>query len=389
MEKIYLNNAATTWPKPACVAKAVFDFMTDGGANAARGSASERDLKSLDVLFTARAKAAALFGGYAKANPKYVTLTTNVTHSLNILIKGFVKPGMRVVTTSVEHNSVIRPLREAQQNGAFVNVLQCSLKGYLDPHALSEALFEDTDLVIMTHCSNVCGSVQPIEEAAQICARRGVPLVLDCAQTGGLLPIDAEALGVAALCFTGHKGLFGPQGTGGIVWTPEFAEKCSPFIVGGTGSLSHEETQPEAMPDKFEAGTPNLPGIAGLDAALEWIEATGVDKIKKREEKLGDRLEEGLLSIDGVRLLGAAHKEAPRLPVYAFNIAGMDNGVLASRLSERYGVESRPGLHCSPLAHRTLGSFPEGELRLSPGWFSTEEEIDRAIFAIKELAAKK
>ena len=231
MRHIYLNNAATTWPKPQEVPQSVFDFMTRSGANAARGSASERDIKSLDIIFTARARAAKLFGGYAKANPKYVTLTANVTHSLNIVIKGFLKPEMRVVTTSMEHNSVVRPLRELQKQGVLVDVLQCSLRGYLPPKALSEALLEKTDLVVMTHCSNVCGSVQPLEEAAEICARRGVPLVVDCAQTGGLLPVDARELGLAALCFTGHKGLFGPQGTGGIVWNPEFAERCAPLSL--------------------------------------------------------------------------------------------------------------------------------------------------------------
>ena len=359
MRKVYMNNAATTWPKPQEVPDAVYAFMTRDGANASRGSASERDIKSLDILFTARMKAASLFGGYAKANPKYVTLTSNVTHSLNVVIKGFVKSGMRVVTTSMEHNSVVRPLRELQQNGVAVEVIQASLRGY------------------------VCGSVQPIEEIAEICAKRGIPLVVDCAQTGGVLPINASELGLAALCFTGHKGLFGPQGTGGIVWKPEFAEMCSPFIVGGTGSLSHEETQPDVMPDKFEAGTMNLPGFAGLDAALDWIDRTGIDAIREREEKLGARLEEGLLSIKGLRLLGSTHGEAPRLPVYAFNIDGKDNGEFANDLSMTYGIEGRPGLHCSPLAHRTLGTFPEGALRLSPGYYTTEDEIDYTIESIR------
>ena len=264
MRKVYMNNAATTWPKPQEVPDAVYAFMTRDGANASRGSASERDIKSLDILFTARMKAASLFGGYAKANPS----------------------GMRVVTTSMEHNSVVRPLRELQQNGVAVEVIQASLRGYVDPKKFSEAALyvdpkkfseaalERTDLAVVSHCSNVCGSVQPIEEIAEICAKRGIPLVVDCAQTGGVLPINASELGLAALCFTGHKGLFGPQGTGGIVWKPEFAEVCSPFIVGGTGSLSHEETQPDVMPDKFEAGTMNLPGFAGLDAALDWIDRT-------------------------------------------------------------------------------------------------------------------
>lgn len=388
MRRVYMNNAATTWPKPREVPDAVCAFMTRDGANASRGSASERDIKSLDILFTARMKAAKLFGGYAKANPKYVTLTSNVTHSLNIVIKGFVKSGMRVVTTSMEHNSVIRPLREAQRNGVKVEVIQASLRGYVDPMKFSEAALGHTDLAIVSHCSNVCGSIQPLEEIAEICAKRGIPLVVDCAQTGGILPINAAELGLAALCFTGHKGLFGPQGTGGIVWKPEFAEVCSPLIVGGTGSFSHEETQPDVMPDKFEAGTMNLPGFAGLDAALGWIEATGLAAIRGREEKLGARLEEGLLSIKGLRLLGAARGEAPRLPVYAFNIDGKDNGKFANDLSMTYGIEGRPGLHCAPLAHRTLGTFPEGALRLSPGYYTTEDEIDYTVESIKALASK-
>ena len=388
MRKVYMNNAATTWPKPQEVPDAVYAFMTRDGANASRGSASERDIKSLDILFTARMKAASLFGGYAKANPKYVTLTSNVTHSLNVVIKGFVKSGMRVVTTSMEHNSVVRPLRELQQNGVAVEVIQASLRGYVDPKKFSEAALEHTDLAVVSHCSNVCGSVQPIEEIAEICAKRGIPLVVDCAQTGGVLPINASELGLAALCFTGHKGLFGPQGTGGIVWKPEFADACSPFIVGGTGSLSHEGTQPEVMPDTFEAGTMTLPGFAGLDAALDWIDRTGIDAIREREEKLGARLEEGLLSIKGLRLLGSTRGEAPRLPVYAFNIDGKDNGEFANDLSMTYGIEGRPGLHCSPLAHRTLGTFPEGALRLSPGYYTTEDEIDYTIESIRALASK-
>ena len=388
MRKVYMNNAATTWPKPHEVPDAVYAFMTRDGANASRGSASERDIKSLDILFTARAKAAKLFGGYAKANPKYVTLTSNVTHSLNIVIKGFVKSGMRVVTTSMEHNSVIRPLREAQKSGVAVEVIQASLRGYVDPKKFSEAALEHTDLAVVSHCSNVCGSVQPVEEIAEICAKRGIPLVVDCAQTGGILPLNASELGLAALCFTGHKGLFGPQGTGGIVWKPEFAEQCSPLMEGGTGSLSHEETQPDVMPDKFEAGTSNLPGFAGLDAALDWIDRTGIEAIRGREEKLGARLEEGLLSIKGLRLLGSARGESPRLPVYAFNVDGKDNGEFANDLSMTYGIEGRPGLHCAPLAHRTLGTFPEGALRLSPGYYTTEDEIDYTIESIRALASK-
>ena len=382
---IYLNNAATTWPKPASVAAAVCEFITERGANAARGAASRRDIESLDEIYCCRKKLAQLFGGWEKQNAKYVTLTANVTESLNIVIKGFLKDGMRVVTSSMEHNAVMRPLRAVEADGVKVGVVQCSLKGYLAPRSLASELDQGADLAIISHCSNVSGSLQNLEAIAEVCREKRVPLVVDCAQTGGVVPIDAEGLGLAALCFTGHKGLFGPQGTGGIVWQPEFAEKCSSFIEGGTGSLSQDEHQPRMMPDKFEAGTPNLPGLAGLLASLTWLEKTGLHEIRDREDYLGIRLEAGLRKIKGLRILGPAAGD-PRLSVFGVNIDGKDNAELARDLVDRYGIETRPGLHCAPSAHKTLGSFPAGALRLSPGWFNTEEEIDAAIAALTELA---
>lgn len=384
---VYLNNAATTWPKPEPVARVMYEFLTAKGANMARGSASARDIDTLTSVFACRSMLAELFGGYEKANPKYVTLTSNVTESINIVLKGILKPNMRVITSSIEHNSVIRPLSSLKEQGVFVEVIKCSMKGYLDPASLDRALEEKADLVIVSHCSNVSGSLQDIKAISAVCDARGVPFVVDCAQTAGIVPIDAEKLKIAALCFTGHKGLFGPQGTGGIIWQPEFANRCAPFIEGGTGSLSHDEHQPLQMPDKFESGTPNLPGIAGLLAALEWIKETGMSKIREKEESLGNRLEAGLNSIKGLRILGPKHGDA-RLPVYALNIDGKDNAVLARYLSDEFEIETRPGLHCSPLAHKTLGSYPNGALRISPGYFNTEEEIDKTVEAISILAAR-
>ena len=382
---IYLNNAATTWPKPLETAQAVYRFITERGANLARGAASERDIESLDEVFTCRAELAALLGGYEKRSARYVTLTANITESLNIILKGVLRPGMRVVTSSMEHNAVIRPLRALEEAGVKLDIVQCSMRGYLDPKSLDRALEDGADLAVISHCSNVSGSLQDLPAIAEVCAKRRVPLVVDSAQTAGIVPLDAQALGLAALCFTGHKGLFGPQGTGGIVWKPEFAERCAPFIEGGTGSLSHEERQPAAMPDKFEAGTPNLPGISGLLASVRWIKKTGMDKIRAKEEELGQRLEAGMRNISGLRVLGPA-EGGRRLPVYSINIDGRDNAMLARSLVDDYGIETRPGLHCAPVAHRTLGSFPEGALRLSPGYFNTAEEIDAAIEALRKLA---
>lgn len=382
---IYLNNAATTWPKPQCVPDAIYDFIANRGANVARGSASMRDIQSLDNVFTCRQKLAELFGGYQKCDPRFITLTSNVTESINMIIKGFLKPGMRAVTSSMEHNSVLRPLRRAENEGVALNIIQCSLKGYLDPALLKKNLSAGADIAIINHCSNVSGSFQNIQDIAEVCRTSNVPLVVDCAQTAGIIGISAQDLGAAALCFTGHKGLFGPQGTGGIVWDPEFAKICSPLFEGGTGSISHEEFQPSQMPDKFEAGTPNLPGIAGLLASLEWIENEGIDKIRKHEDRLGKMLEEGLMKINGLRIIGPGSDD-PRLPVYSVNIRGMDNAKLARDLSDIYGIETRPGLHCAPLAHRTLGTFPEGALRISPGYFNTADDINLAVSALTKLA---
>lgn len=382
---IYLNNAATTWPKPPCVPDAIYDFIANRGANVARGSASMRDIQSLDNVFTCRQKLAELFDGYQKCDPRFITLTSNVTESINMIIKGFLKPGMRAVTSSMEHNSVLRPLRRAENEGVALDIIQCSLKGYLDPALLKKNLSGGADIAIINHCSNVSGSLQNIQDIAEVCRASNVPLVVDCAQTAGIIGISAQALGAAALCFTGHKGLFGPQGTGGIVWDPEFAKICSPLFEGGTGSISHEEFQPSQMPDKFEAGTPNLPGIAGLIASLEWIENEEIDKIRKHEDRLGKMLEEGLMKINGLRIIGPGSDD-PRLPVYSVNIKGMDNAKLARDLSDIYGIETRPGLHCAPLAHRTLGTFPEGALRISPGYFNTADDINLAVSALTELA---
>jgi cysteine desulfurase family protein len=382
---IYLNNAATTWPKPEPVAKAMYDFLLSGGANLARGSASRRDLQTLGLVGDVRERLARFLGGHEKADPRYVTFALNVTEALNVVFKGFLRPGMKVVTTSMEHNAVIRPLRRLEAEGLELTVLPCDKTGRLEPRLLQERLREPADLFVLSHASNLCGTVQDLESLAEVCRRHGVPLVVDAAQTAGLLPLDVASLDVAALCFTGHKGLLGPQGTGGIVWRPDFAQKCRPLVEGGTGSRSHEERQPEMLPDKFESGTPNLPGLAGLRAALVWLEEEGIEAVRLREERLGSRLLDGLKALPGVTLYGLAGMEG-RLPVFALNLKSIDNGTLAGELAERWGIETRPGLHCAPLAHRTVGSFPEGALRLSPGCFNTEEEIDLCLEALKKLA---
>ncbi|MDR1978651.1 MAG: aminotransferase class V-fold PLP-dependent enzyme [Synergistaceae bacterium] len=412
---IYLNNAATTWPKPRRVPEAVADFLARGGANLGRGASSRRDRITLDLVLDCRIRLARLFDGYEGGDPRYVTFCSGVTEALNVVLKGFFNSffssssssdrAMRVISTSMEHNAVVRPLRGLEirglesrglmdREGVRVTFLECGPDGALGPSVLRRALGEETfHLMVLNHASNVCGTVQPLEEIAGICREAGVPLVLDSAQTAGILPISVSELGLAALCFTGHKGLMGPQGIGGIVWNPDFASRVAPFVEGGTGSFSHLETQPSDMPDKFEAGTPNLPGIAGLHAALGWLADTGIREIGRREEELGERFLEGLSEIEGAVLYGRPTYGKPicgkprRLAVFAVNFrdeAGFrDNGVLADLLSQA-GFETRPGLHCAPLAHRTLGSFPLGSLRVSPGYFNTLKDMDAFLEAVKE-----
>ena len=382
---VYLNNAATTWPKPPCVGEAMAHFLSCGGANLGRGTSSSRDMGTLNTVLDCRLSLAALLGGYEGGDPRYVTFCPNVTEALNVVLRGLLRPGMSVLTSSMEHNAVVRPSRALERSGVAVTFLPCGSDGALDPQTLADALAARRyDLMVLAHASNVCGTVQPLGTVAELCAGAGVPLVLDSAQTAGVLPIDAAALGLAALCFTGHKGLMGPQGIGGILWRPDFAARVEPLVAGGTGSYSHVETQPEELPDKFESGTPNLPGIVGLHAALSWIGETGIERVAERERELGGKLLEGLSRVEGIQLTGKRGMEG-RLPVFSFNIEGLDNGMLADALS-REGFETRPGLHCAPVAHRTLGSFPQGGLRVSPGYFTTPGELDAFLEALSAAA---
>ncbi len=384
---VYLNNAATTWPKPPCVGEAMAGFLARGGANLGRGTSSSRDMGTLNAVLDCRLRLAGLLGGYEGGDPRYITFCPNVTEALNVVLRGFLRPGMSVLTTSMEHNAVVRPLRTLEPSGVKVTFLPCGSEGTLDPRTLADALASRRyDLMVLAHASNVCGTIQPLEAVAGLCADAGIPLVLDSAQTAGVLPLDAASLGLAALCFTGHKGLMGPQGIGGILWRPDFAAQVEPLVTGGTGSYSHVETQPEDLPDKFESGTPNLPGVVGLHAALGWIGDTGIQRIAERERELGSMLLEGLSRVEGISLSGKGDMEG-RLPVFSFNIEGLDNGLLADALS-REGFETRPGLHCAPVAHRTLGSFPQGGLRVSPGYFTTPGQLTEFLEALTATAAR-
>lgn len=381
MQTCYLNNAATTFPKPIEVINAINDFLLNGGANSSRGSSSERDLKTMNIILDCRFEIAELFNSYENCNPLLVTFCMNITEAINIVLRGFLKPNMRVLTTSMEHNAVMRPLRALEKSGVIVNVVKANSEGEINPLDVKNE-FENNnfDLMIMSHASNICGTIQPLNEIASLCKNFNVPLVLDTAQTAGVININVSELNLAAMCFTGHKGLMGPQGTGGIIWNPDFAAKVTPIITGGTGSYSHLEYQPEDLPDKFESGTPNLPGIAGLNAALKWLKKTGIKNIAQKENDLGEYFISRLKNLP-VKIAGKLNM-SNRLPVFSFNLENIDNGTLADKLSQA-GFETRPGLHCAPSAHKTLNTFPQGALRVSPGYFNTFDELDRFFHALK------
>jgi cysteine desulfurase family protein len=378
---IYLDNAATSWPKPDGVGEAMLTFMEDIGASPGRsGHARANDAER--VRFEARQRVAALFGVH---DPLHVVFALNATAALNLVLQGMLPPGSHVVTTSIEHNAVMRPLRRLRDRGVNVSVAHCGPDGTLAATALEQHIRPETRLVAVTHASNVCGTVLPVRDIGARCRRHGVPLLVDAAQTGGTWPIDLAADHIDLLAFSGHKGLLGPPGVGGLALGPDFdIDRLPPLIVGGTGSRSEHDAQPDFLPDKYEAGTPNTVGLAGLNAALQWIEQRGVERIRSHERQLTAHLIERLRQLDGVRVLGTLDA-ARQTAVVSFVAADRPPSELAGALDERFAVLCRPGLQCAPAAHETLGTAPAGTVRLSPGAMTRLEEIDAAVDAVAQL----
>lgn len=384
-EHTYLDNASTTFPKPPCVAEAVFRYMTEAGTNVGRGEyAAAFDVE--DMVFDLRSSLCGLFGG---PDPSDVVLARNVTEALNLVLKGWLAPGDHVVVTSMEHNAVMRPLTQLAARGVTFDRARCAQDGTLEAAEVERLITPRTRLVVMTHASNVCGTVLPVKAVGEACRAHGVPLVVDAAQTAGVIPLDMRACGASAVCFTGHKGLLGPQGTGGCVLDPEFAAGLEALVAGGTGSSSDSEEMPPFMPDRLEAGTPNLPGLAGLAAALGWLEKTGMGTVRAHEQALTQRLIDGLapLATAGrVCLVGLPTAEG-RTGVVSIQTPGHDLAQVAHDLDARYGIQTRVGLHCAPSAHKTLGTYPTGTIRFSLGWANTEADVNLAISALGELLA--
>jgi len=378
---VYLDNAATSWPKPPAVMEAMADCLLHYGANPGRGS-HEMALRAGRVLLEARKALAELFH---VSNPNDIILTMNTTHALNIAIQGLLRPGDHVVTTTVEHNSIRRPLEAMRRlRGVEVTYVRADEAGRVDMRALEEAIRPNTRLVAVTHSSNLLGTVLPVGEIGTIPRRRGVRLLVDAAQTAGVLDIDVQAMNIDLLAFPGHKGLMGPQGTGGLYIHPDL--ELEPLLYGGTGSRSESPEQPAARPDRYEAGTPNTVGVAGLAAGVRFVQEQTVRAIREKEDALTRRLMEGLRSVPGVRLLGPGPEEE-RTAIVSFLLDGYDPAELAFLLDQHFGIAVRAGFHCTPLAHECAGTLGTGAVRASPGYFNTEADIDALIDAVKELAA--
>jgi len=384
MDLLYFDNAATSWPKPEVTPAAMDRYLREIGGSPGR-SGHRLSIEAGRLISEAREAVARLFGA---DDPFRIVFTKNATEALNIAFKGLLKPGDHVITSSMEHNSVMRPLRALEAEGLAVSVIPCSVRGELDPADIPPAIRPNTRAIILTHASNVTGTILPIGEAGRISHEHGLILIVDAAQTAGALPIAVEEMGIDLLAFTGHKALFGPPGTGGLYIKKGMEEQIQPLMTGGTGSRSEFEEQPAFLPDKFESGTPNTIGLAGLGAGVSWILAKGVDSIRAHEVHLTERFIGGLQEIPGVTLYGPVDP-ARRTAVVSFNIAGLMPSEAAQELDERFAIMSRPGLHCAPAAHRTIGTFPQGTIRFGFGFFNTPDEIDAALEAIRDLAHGK
>ncbi|MBU5627378.1 aminotransferase class V-fold PLP-dependent enzyme [Oscillibacter sp. MSJ-2] len=380
MNTIYLDNAATSFPKPAGVSDSMKRYMDRIGATINRSvyaSAQDAGLVTLQL----RQRLGRLFS--FSGPPTHVILTPGATAGLNMILSGFLRPGDHCIVSSMEHNAVMRPL--LRMEGVEVDRIPCDDKGLVQVDALPGLIRKNTRLVILAHGSNVCGTVQDAQAIGDICARHGIPFALDAAQTAGHYPIDFQRFGLSAMAVPGHKGLLGPSGIGALVLGEEFAGQLTPLIAGGTGSASDSEYLPPYLPDRFESGTPNMPGIYGFEAAVGFVEEQGVDALRAHEMELCGRFLDGLSDLPGLRLCGTRDLRC-RVGVLSVDFLNQDNAEAAFRLETEYGILTRCGLHCAPSAHKTLGTFPQGTVRFSLGFANSKEDVDAALAALRELS---
>ena len=378
MKKVYVDNSSTSFPKAPGVSDVIKEFIDIVGCNVNRGGYADSYNVAMEIL-EARELIAEMFH---MGNPKEVVFTPSVTYSLNMLLQGFLNKGDHVITTSMEHNSVMRPLHLLTKRKVTYDTAKCDEEGSLDIDSLKSLIKKETKAIVMLHASNVCGTIMPIDKVAQICREKGIRLIVDSAQTAGILDIDASA--IDALAFTGHKGLLGPQGIGGIIIKKEFADEISPLVVGGTGSMSHEFEHPDMLPDKFESGTMNIPAILGLKRAVEYIKSTSSKAIYEKEMEHTAAFLSAMQNTEGVQIIGKKDIQ-DRVAVISLDFPGHDNAVIAAALDEKYGIMTRCGLHCAPIAHKTLGTYPLGTVRFSFGYFNTPDDIDYTVQSIKDI----
>ncbi len=380
MKSIYLDNGATSYPKAPGVGAAMAHYIDEIGANVNRGTYKQATDAAMTVLET-RSMLKELFHFAGKET--HVLFTPGATAGLNQILLGFLHPGDHVIVDSLAHNAVMRPLVELAKEGVEFSRIPASREGLSDPSDIEKLIRPNTKLMLITHASNVCGALFPLEEAAELCKAHGIPLAVDAAQTAGHYPIDFSKLGLAALCMPGHKGLLGPQGIGALLLSESFASSLRPILTGGTGSASDSEEQPLYMPDRFESGTQNLPGIFGLHTALRFILEQTPQTLRTHEMRLCMSLIEGLSELP-LRIVGPMDEER-RVGVVAIDFTDQDNALIAYRLESEHGILSRCGLHCAPNAHKTLGTFPQGSVRLSVGYATDEDEIKRTLEAVRAV----
>lgn len=384
MNRIYLDQASTSFPKAPGVAQAMVDYQTMNGVNVNRGCYSSA-YSAEEVIYETRQLLAELFH-FSKC--KNVIFTPNVTTSLNFILKGFLKPGDHILVSAMEHNAVMRPVVQLASLGISFDRIPCRTDGSMILEKVEELIRPETKAIVTLHASNVCGTRMPLDALGEICQRHQLYFVVDSAQTAGIVPINMDKMHIDALAFTGHKGLRGPQGTGGFLVSQELAEQMEPLISGGTGSVSHTEEIPDFMPDRFESGTPNLPGIYGLHEALLYLKTHSLQAINEKELSLTGYFLEQLQALDNtgrhIRIIGKKDL-TNRNAVVSIQTPEIDMSQVAWQLDNEYGVMTRVGLHCAPNAHKTLGTYPAGTIRFSFGPENTKNELDFAIQGLKKI----
>ncbi|MFR4670494.1 aminotransferase class V-fold PLP-dependent enzyme [Intestinibacter bartlettii] len=380
MKDIYFDNSSTSFPKAPNVGRAMGEFIENGAFNINRGS-YEGAYEAGSAVLDTREMLKDLFNC---PNSKNVVFTPSVTYSLNFFIKGFLKPGDHVLVTSVEHNAVMRPLVQMEKLGVEFDAVPCDEEGGVTADDFRAYIKENTKAIITTHASNVCGTIIPIEEIGALCKEKGLVYAVDTAQTAGILNIDMQKANIDFLAFTGHKGLLGPQGIGGFIASDKLEGLIDPVISGGTGSLSDSEEIPDFLPDRFESGTLNLPGIIGLHQALVYLKEAGIDNMRNEKMEITKYFLDQVKEIDGVKVAGKKTVEG-RLGVVSIDFEGFDNSIVSFYLSSKYKIMTRVGMHCAPRAHKTLKTFPQGTVRFSFSHFNTKEEVDVCIDAIKTI----